>query len=448
MWRSFISAMVASIFLKIVNPFRTGKLVMFQVTYTRNWHGFEMIFFLILGVLGGLYGTLFIKLNLWLTKFRRDSWLNKYPIQEVIAITLITSAIGFPNIFMRLDTSELLSNLFTECDDNSLNILCPKSNIFKTITLLLIASLLKLLLTIVTFGVRIPAGLFLPSMAIGACVGRVVGIIVQELSKNSQSFFFQSCQVGTNCINPGTYAMVGAAAALGGVTRMTVSLVVIMFELTGALTYVLPIMVAVMTSKWVGDAFDRGGIYDGLIRLNGYPFLHNKQDYPSDHTTGQVMTRVNDLVVIPADQISLSQIDELLQYTNFKGFPIVRSSNDPFLIGFISRSELRTGIEHAKLSSTVDGSSPCLFDIVDSDSLGILEHGSFVDLRYWTDHTPITVTPTTTMGVVIDLFCKLGLRYVLVAKHGELLGVITKKDVLKHIDIIEYPKLAQRNNIA
>lgn len=42
-----------------------------------------------------------------------------------------------------------------------------------------------------------------------------------------------------DCVIPGVYAMVGAAASLAGVTRSTVSLTVIMFELTGTLTYVL-----------------------------------------------------------------------------------------------------------------------------------------------------------------------------------------------------------------
>ena len=44
------------------------------------------------------------------------------------------------------------------------------------------------------------------------------------------------------------------------------SLVVIMFELTGGLTYIVPIMVAVMISKWVGDA---------LIKEGMYPLEHN-----------------------------------------------------------------------------------------------------------------------------------------------------------------------------
>ena len=50
-------------------------------------------------------------------------------------------------------------------------------------------------------------------------------------SRIFRSWFFEhSFRVGKSCIIPGLYAMVGAAAALGGVTRMTVSLVVIMFE--------------------------------------------------------------------------------------------------------------------------------------------------------------------------------------------------------------------------
>jgi chloride channel 3/4/5 len=44
--------------------------------------------------------------------------------------------------------------------------------------------------------------------------------------------------------------MVGATAALGGLMRMTVALVVIMFEVTGGLTYILPFMTAAVVSKW------------------------------------------------------------------------------------------------------------------------------------------------------------------------------------------------------
>lgn len=36
---------------------------------------------------------------------------------------------------------------------------------------------------------------------------------------------------------------------------MTVSLVVIMFELTGSLEFIVPTMVATMFAKWIGDAF-------------------------------------------------------------------------------------------------------------------------------------------------------------------------------------------------
>ena len=74
-----------------------------------------------------------------------------------------------------------------------------------------------------------------------------------------------------------------------------------MFELTGALTYVLPIMVAVMISKWVGDAFGRRGIYESWIHFKEYPFLENRDDVVPDIPVSDIMTRIEELVVITAE---------------------------------------------------------------------------------------------------------------------------------------------------
>ena len=48
------------------------------------------------------------------------------------------------------------------------------------------------------------------------------------------------------------------------------------------------------------------------------------------------------------------------------------------------------------------------------------------------DLSPITITDQTPMEIVIDMFRKLGLKITLVTHNGRILGVITKKDVLRH----------------
>lgn len=76
----------------------------------------------------------------------------------------------------------------------------------------------------------------------------MVGIGMEQLVFSHHGalpwFFRGECAQDESCITPGLYAMVGAAAVLGGVTRMTVSLVVIMFELTGGVRYIVPLMVS------------------------------------------------------------------------------------------------------------------------------------------------------------------------------------------------------------
>merc|ERR1712050_752982 len=60
---------------------------------------------------------------------------------------------------------------------------------------------------------------------------------------------------------------------LGGVCRVTISLAVIMFELTNGIQMTVPFMITCLVSKAVGDYWG-AGIYDCMIKIRGYPFLH------------------------------------------------------------------------------------------------------------------------------------------------------------------------------
>lgn len=104
-------------------------------------------------------------------------------------------------------------------------------------------------------------------------------------------------------IYSGTFALIGAAAFLGGVVRMTISLTVILIESTNEITYGLPIMITLMVccpvggshgagamtcfrvgwqvAKWTGDIFNQG-IYDLHIQLRGVPLLEWETDVQMD----------------------------------------------------------------------------------------------------------------------------------------------------------------------
>lgn len=432
MWQSFVCAMTAAVVLQAFDPYRSGKLVLYQVTYSTGWHGFELVPYLLLGILGGLYGGLFIKVNMMVARWKKSTnWLPG-PVVQVALVALITGLINYPNTYMRAQCSDLVSNLFSECSSSKL--LDDQFGLCKTgaasagtIILLLLAAVVGFFLAAITFGLQLPAGIILPSMAIGALTGRAVGIIMENWQHNHPKFFpFLSCPADHPCITPGTYAIVGAAAALAGVTRMTVSIVVIMFELTGALTYVLPIMVAVMLSKWVGDAFSRRGIYESWIHLSEYPFLDNSDETPvPDVPAAQIMTRIEDLVVLTAAGHTIASLAAVLHAHPYRGFPVVSDPRDAVLLGYISRAELAYNLH---TSTRPPRSLPPETEAFFARP-PLADPRTTLDLRPWMDQTPLTLPSRSRLHLAVSYFQKLGLRYVLFVDRGALQGLLTKKDV-------------------
>jgi len=98
-----------------MNPFRTGQLVMFTVSYDRQWHFFELPFYVLVGIFGGLYGAFVIKWNLRAQAFRKR-YLTKYAIAEATLLAAFTAIICYPNKFLRIDMTESMEILFLECE--------------------------------------------------------------------------------------------------------------------------------------------------------------------------------------------------------------------------------------------------------------------------------------------------------------------------------------------
>ncbi|KND03889.1 uncharacterized protein SPPG_01343 [Spizellomyces punctatus DAOM BR117] len=461
MVRSFFCALVATVTLQLVDPYR-GKRVLYQVTYSRRWHFFEMIFFILLGVFGGLLGVLLIRAIRRMQAFRKSSWLKQNPLREVASIAAVTAVLCYFNIYTRVDSSDLLEGLFRECEEADFHGLCDRAGRGRVVALLITALLMRTVLTIVTFGVKVPAGIFIPSMICGALFGRILGIIVQSWQKaNPSNPLFYSCEPDVACVTPGVYALLGAIGALGGVTRMTISLTVVMFELTGTLNYIVPCMVTLMTAKVVGDLFGKGGIAEMQIRMNKYPFLDPRQDQVIGLTASEVMTPAEELVCFVGKGLKVEDVERALEQVKYKGFPIVHSVDDPTLVGYLSREDLKYALDKAKSQHTISPKAPVFFD--DTDSLAsrppwqrahsgftvaesivspVLVRGSstrsldgqdgdrWLHLTGYIDRTPLQVHPKVSVELVMDLFKKLGLRYILVVHMGRLKGIITKKDIL------------------
>ena len=162
---------------------------------------------------------------------------------NVAQVTFITALLSFLNPYTRMGGTELVYNLFAECREGGMNthsglcVLNPPTQAMPVISAIFVALLVKGALTIVTFGIKVPAGIFIPTLGgklvltandgynhssrcvVGACAGRIVGILVQWMQFSyPHNPMFSACKGDLNCVIPGLYAMVGAAATLSGAT--------------------------------------------------------------------------------------------------------------------------------------------------------------------------------------------------------------------------------------
>ncbi|OKP10882.1 H(+)/Cl(-) exchange transporter 3 [Penicillium subrubescens] len=443
LFRTFFCCIAAALSLKFLNPYGTGKIVLFQVRYNTDWEIFEIIIFVFLGVLGGALGAFFIKASSWWARnFRRIPAIKRWPMLEVFLVAVLTGLVSFWNRYTKLPVTELLFELASPCEGESRSStgLCPREDgIVEIIQYLLVAFVIKSLLTVVTFGIKVPAGIYVPSMVVGGLMGRIVGHSVQYwVAKNPTFFLFDACPnvAGMeSCITPGVYAMVAAGATMCGVTRLSVTLAVILFELTGSLDHVLPFSLSVLCAKWTADAIEPRSIYDLLTDMNSYPFLDSKLQPLSDAELGDIVRpphkgRIIDISNSPFVSASAlrTKLEHLLMAGELdSGLPILR---DGILTGLIPAPDLEFALD--SLGDDEDN-TVCLMAMDASVAIYDSENEDAVqeDFTRFIDPAPVSLDVHSPIDLVYQCFAKLGLRYLCVLQNGHYAGLIHKKAFVK-----------------
>ena len=304
-------------------------------------------------------------------------------------------------------------------------------------------------LAVFILGVRLPLDAFIPAMIIGALGGRLAGEVLHDgqLIDGDER---------------GTFALMGSAAVLAGVTRMPLTLSVILVEITQDVRAMPLIMaclaIAVAVASRLAEPID-----DTMIQLQGMPYLHEEPpQILHDLVARDVMSpRVETLPIV----CSVREALRVLQNTGHNGFPVVRPSHhrgdqkDCGVCGLILRRQLMVLLHDRAwdfLSVDRGGTGKAVGNVWrlrEVQRRYVASHVTWqelrekpfefrdeadldctLDLSAFMDPCPAIVFGIAPLPKVYQLFNSIGIRHLTVVdRHLQVVGIITRKDTIPEL---------------
>ena len=468
-WASCVSTFTLNLFLtgylsgwKEFGNFNVPGLITFNVSDSAGYEIWQLPAFVILGLIGGLLGSLFSALNVRLTRWRRVNVPKTSPKKRLVevmsAVVLTTVLCGLlPVIYGECypvgDFQKITDGTLQEvpqigqftCEKDHYNplavllwnpqeasiqfILSRHTSGFFHPGQIIVTMVVIFICSCYTYGTAVPSGLFVPLILVGAQYGRLMGMSLKYLWPDQD-------------IDNGTFALLGAASMLGGTVRMTISLTVIVLEITNDIKFLLPIMMVIMTSKSVGDRINMA-LYDAHIGLSYTPMLE-----PECPSFIPVFAQARDVMSAPvvsvrAETMTVEDILRLLNSCRHNGFPVVGGVGGQYA-GMILRHQLLVLIQekiwldhNLTLPTSIfsndrhfrDQYKPTASDF-DLDERDL---ASKLNLSAYMTPSALVVAPSYPLTSTYMLFRSLGLRHLCIVDEKKQIpvGMITTKCLLE-----------------
>ncbi|KAF1325805.1 Inositol polyphosphate 5-phosphatase, partial [Globisporangium splendens] len=360
-WRAFFSSVVGVVVFRILNSLMDGNNVsLFTTTFAvLPYKSYEITFFLILACICGILGALFVRtyrsiMNIK-THFMETYLFTRWPWSRAVApflyaafVALIFALVEFPvGSFMQLSQRQMIDDMFSTgnlASADSTHLAKDFGQLWTSPSLalnLFSYICVRFVSTVISATVMVPSGIVTPVFAVGAAFGRLFGEMIV--------FFGGGNELA------GGYAVVGAASLTAGVTG-TISIAVIVFELTSQLSYMIPVLLCVLLGRAVA-AFFSLDIYDTISRqknLPQWPDLTKQKSYGL--VAGDLMRAVPPYWILRHQ--TLSSLQQALKEApeDVTLFPIIDDATTMVYLGAVDREELESIVEMWTLSqaSSID----------------------------------------------------------------------------------------------
>lgn len=331
----------------------------------------EIPFYLLLGVLAGLLGTLFSRGIVAATVFNQRHWRVSLPVRVAIAGLISGLAVAMLPSDFRNSTGlrEFLGS--------------GEASLITTA----IALVAHLLLTILAAGSGAPGGLFAPSLIMGSAVGHLVGLSHSALMGVPET---------------ATYALTGMGAFFCAVSRAPMTAVVIVFEIVSDFNLVLPLMVGSVVAYFIAEKIDNKSLSNRLWELKGIQLKKQQalQDSLIDIPATEVMVqRVETL----ESELSLDEVRQAFSNSHHRGFPVVDRTGK--LVGIVTQS-----------------------DLLDTSKRNLSED---TPLSEFMTRQPIGVSASDNLSEVLYQLNRYKLSRLPVLEGRKLVGIITRSDIIR-----------------
>ncbi len=309
--QTFSPIIISSVFGTFVSRSILGNKPVFVIPTFSLRSGYELIFYVILGLFAGFVGVLFVKLFYATEEFFES---KKFPVKSKIlkpAIGgLIVGIIGiyFPEVFG-----------YTYQGVNA--------SLYSRDSFLILAALLLLkpIATSVTLGSGGSGGTLAPSLFIGAMAGGAFGNIVNVIAPSIVA-------------PPGAYALVGMAAVTSATIQAPLAASILVFEMTDKYETILPLLIAVVAATYISKKYLKGSIYTISLKLKGQ-FLDVYGRDVNILRSIKVKDAMKPQLVAASESTRLSDLIEMIPESNTSVFPVIK--HDGTLSGTISYGEIR-----------------------------------------------------------------------------------------------------------